>query len=105
MHAQAVSDQCTPCFQVDANFPSADQRKLLSVTEVAKWLNVSSSLVYQLVDTGKLIVYRIGNGRGTIRFLQSDVEEYLKTCRKGAHQSRFKPTTRPKLKHIRRRPR
>ncbi|MDV6032473.1 MAG: helix-turn-helix domain-containing protein [Phycisphaera sp. RhM] len=104
-HTNANLNQRTPCRPVDANLPKTDQRRLLSVAEVAEWLSVSPSLVYQLVDSGKLAVFRIGNGRGTIRFLESDIEQYLATCRRGTRQPQSKSTTRPKLKHIRRRPR
>jgi excisionase family DNA binding protein len=58
--------------------------ELLTVKEVARRLRVSQSLVYQLVDTGRLGCHRIGNGRGAIRIRPEDVTEYLETCRKEA---------------------
>ena len=55
--------------------------ELMTVKEVARRLRVSASLVYQLVDTGKLGCHRIGNGRGAIRICSEDVAAYLKACR------------------------
>ena len=73
--------------------------KLLTVKDVAERLSVSTSLVYQLVESGKLPVHRIGNGRGAIRFSPQDIETYLEECRveKQAPATRQR---RPRLKHI-----
>lgn len=72
---------------------------LLTVKAVAERLSVSTSLVYQLVESGKLPVHRIGNGRGAIRFSPQDIETYLEECRveKQAPATRQR---RPRLKHI-----
>ena len=51
--------------------------RLLTVADVAEWLNVSSSLIYQLVESRKIPVCRIGTGRGTIRFRSEDIENYI----------------------------
>ena len=74
-------------------------KKLLTVKDVAERLSVSSSLIYQLVESGKLPVLRIGNGRGAIRFSPQDIEAYLEECRveKQAPATRQR---RPRLKHI-----
>lgn len=75
--------------------------RMLTVTDVAQWLSVSSSLVYQLVESGKLPVYRIGNGRGAIRFQTHDINQYIESCRSESSQppsSRRK--LRPNLRHI-----
>ena len=61
--------------------------ELLTVKEVARRLRVSQSLIYQLVDAGRLGCHRIGNGRGAIRIRPDDVAEYLKNCRKEASLS------------------
>ena len=53
---------------------------LLTVRQVAERLNCSESLVYQLVDSGRIAVVRIGNGRGTIRLRPEDVDEYIEGC-------------------------
>jgi excisionase family DNA binding protein len=76
-------------------------KRLLTVAEVAQWLSVSSSLVYQLVESGKLPIYRIGNGRGAIRFRPEDIEAYLDGCRIENCQPQSKRKLRPQLKHIR----
>ena len=55
---------------------------LMTVKEVARRLRVSASLVYQLVDSGKLGCHRIGNGRGAIRIRPDDLANYLQVCRK-----------------------
>lgn len=75
------------------------EQPLMTVTDVAARLKVSPSLVYQMVESGKLVVYRIGNGRGAIRFRPEDIEAYLESCRieKIAPPAR---KTRPRLKHI-----
>lgn len=76
-------------------------KRLLTVAHVADWLSVSVSLVYQIVESGKLPVYRIGNGRGAIRFRPEDVQTYLDSCR----SEKLPPTStrkvRPQLKHLR----
>ena len=41
---------------------------MLKVNEVAERLRVSSSTVYNLVEEGRIACYRIGKGRGSIRF-------------------------------------
>ena len=74
--------------------------RLLNVAEVADLLNISPSLVYQIVEAGKIPFLRIGNGRGAIRFQSADVKAYLDSCRveKVDPQPR---TLRLRLKHIR----
>jgi len=76
-------------------------KRLLTVTDVADWLSVSASLVYQIVESGKLPVYRIGNGRGAIRFRPEDVETYLNACRSEKLPSASTRKARPRLKHLR----
>lgn len=75
--------------------------RLLTVAQVADWLSVSASLVYQIVESGKLPVYRIGNGRGAIRFRPEDVETYVDSCRTEKLPPASAPKTRPRLKHLR----
>ena len=72
---------------------------LLTVKDVAARLNVSSSLVYQIVEGGKLPVHRIGNGRGSIRFRSEDIEAYVDECRV-EKQAPAPRQRRPRLKHI-----
>ncbi len=76
-------------------------QRLLTVADVAEWLSISSSLVYQLVEAGKLPVHRIGNGRGAIRFQAEDIDAYLSECRSQHVPVQPKRKLRPQLKHIR----
>jgi excisionase family DNA binding protein len=69
------------------NSDRAYPMELLTVKEVARRLRVSQSLVYQLVDTGRLGCHRIGNGRGAIRMRPEDVTNYLQSCRAEANSS------------------
>jgi len=81
---------------------SKDQQQrepLMTVSEVAERLSISRSLVYQLVESGKLPVCRIGNGRGAIRFRSQDVEEYIESCLTVKTDSPA-PRQQPRLKHI-----
>ena len=69
---------------------------MLRVKQVAEKLGISPALVYELVAKGLLSCYRIGIGRGAIRFKDEDVQAYLETCRVEGEQ-----VARPQLKHIR----
>ena len=73
----------------------------MTVRDVADWLRISPSLVYQLVEQGKLIVYRIGTGRCGIRFRRQDVDAYLDECRSEKSPPTQPRKQRPRLKHIR----
>ena len=83
--------------------PSSTQL-LLTVASVAKRLSVSSSLIYQLIESGKLGHHRIGTGRGTIRVSEADLESYLSECHANADETvNVESKTRPRksrLKHI-----
>jgi excisionase family DNA binding protein len=75
--------------------------RLFSPDEVASVLNVSRSLVYQLIDSGKLVPHRIGNGRGAIRVSEDDLANFLATCRREKDEGATKPPQmRQKLKHL-----
>ena len=83
-----------------------DQQKrspasLLTINDVAAWLNVSRSLVYQLVEAKKIPVCRIGNGRGTIRFRHEDVEEYVFATVDRREPVSVPTPARTRLKHVR----
>lgn len=74
---------------------------LLTVRDVAKYLNVSPSCVYQLIETGKLPHHRIGTGRGAIRVRQDDLDTYLASCRMEQIQpDKPRRAARQKLKHL-----
>ena len=55
--------------------------KLFTVREAAEHLNVSESEVYALCNKRKLPHVRIGCGRGAIRILESDLDEFIQSCR------------------------
>jgi excisionase family DNA binding protein len=72
----------------------------MRVRDVALRLEVSPSLVYTLISTGKLKCYRVGMGRGCIRISEEQLAEYFR-----AAESR--PPAVPaarlvRLKHLRR---
>lgn len=50
---------------------------MLTIKQVAERLSLSETAVRQLVDSGKIRHYRIGNQKGRIRFDESQVAEYL----------------------------
>ena len=54
---------------------------MLTVKQVADRLAVSASCVYQLVALGTLECYRIGGGRGTLRFSEEQFQAYLERAR------------------------
>lgn len=70
----------------------------MRVREVAARLEISSSLVYQLIATGKLRCYRIGNGRGVVRVTEEQLQEYLKAAEPAPAQP---PKNRVRLRHLR----
>ena len=77
---------------------------LLSTHDVAKLLKVSRSLVYELVETGKLPSYRIGSGRGAIRISEKDVAAFLRSSRKErdvtSENAKTKPRQSKRLRHL-----
>ena len=74
---------------------------MLRVKDVAEKLGVSSALVYELTAKGKLPCYRIGLGRGAIRFKEDEVDSYLAGCRMTIAPEPPPEPSRPRLKHIR----
>ena len=50
----------------------------LTVKEAKEFLNVSADTVYSLCDSDQLKHHKIGNGRGTIRIMLSDLIEFRK---------------------------
>lgn len=71
----------TPPEQPEPRDSSQDLIQLLTVQEVAGLLRVSQSLVYQLVDAGRIACHRIGIGRGAIRVSREEVIRFLATSR------------------------
>ncbi|MBU0732127.1 helix-turn-helix domain-containing protein [Patescibacteria group bacterium] len=48
---------------------------LLTVSQVAKLLNLSKTTIYRLVETRQIPHYRIS---GSLRFSRKEIEEYLR---------------------------
>ena len=73
---------------------------MLKVKQVAERLNVSSSIVYALIDGGALKCNRIGLGRGTIRVSEDALREYLQRNEQGGASIPLSPDGKPLLKHL-----
>ena len=56
-------------------------KSLVTVAQVAEYLQVDKSFIYRLVYLKELPVTKIQPGRSAMRFNPEDVEEFLK-CRK-----------------------
>jgi len=55
------------------------EKKALSVTDVAKLLNVGNSTVYDLIKRGEIQSYKVGR---KIRFSEDDVADYIRNSKK-----------------------
>lgn len=86
-------------FCMDESLPSSSPT-LMTVDQTAERLQVSKSMVYALVESGKLSCHRIGIGRGTIRISDEDLASYLETTR-FCNSAEVKPPRRKRLRHIR----
>lgn len=75
----------------------------MTVKQAAARMEVSPGTVYQLIASGRLRCYRIGNGRGVIRIAEEHVQEYLKSAeeRQKPSPSCSAPRPLPFLKHLR----
>lgn len=51
---------------------------MLTVKHLSKKLNVSSNTIYRMVSQNNVPFFRIGNGRGTIRFDEKQINKWLK---------------------------
>lgn len=76
----------------------ADEPRLLTVRDVAKKLQLSSTVIYSLVSDGTLPALRVGQGRGSIRFRNRDVEEFLEDCVM-LNRRPVRGTKRPAVRH------
>lgn len=76
--------------------------KLLTTAELREYLGCSMQNIYNLVASKQLRAYRVGNGRGSLRFSEEQIEEFLKSRESGSARPKPAPPERPvKLKHIR----
>lgn len=57
--------------------------RLLKVRDVAVRLNCSDSNVYALVKAKRIRCFRVGRGRGGIRFSEAQVAAYLAAAEQG----------------------
>lgn len=83
----------------DPKFP-----RMLKPDDVASRLNVSRSLVYELIERRKLPCHRIGVGRGAIRVAEDDVVEFLRATRTESGESTNDNQPMPRrqrLRHLR----
>lgn len=62
-----------PCTQTTGT----TQLNLMTVREVAQYLQVSTRTVYRYIAQGKLPTYSIGNSTGTVRIARSDLHALL----------------------------
>lgn len=78
--------------------------KLLKVEDVAERLNCSISNVYNLVHAGDLRCYRIGRGKGGIRFSDEQVFDFLQRreiCGEQSARPLPGPAKVKELRHLR----
>ena len=54
------------------------QRKLLTISEVADYLNIKQKTIYAKTEAGEIPCYRIG---GLIRFRLDEIDKWLESCR------------------------
>lgn len=73
----------------------------MNVKEAAERLEVSASLVYGLLSSGKLKCYRIGMGRGNYRISEEQLAAYLKACESAPITPALPSPVRPKLRYLR----
>ena len=53
--------------------------KLLTVSELSEWLNLSIKTIYRLTARKEIPFYRLGTGKKGIRFKVSEILEWLKS--------------------------
>lgn len=54
-------------------------KPLYTAKEVSKILMVSPNTVYDLMNSGKLIYLRLGDGKGTRKIRGSDLEKFIES--------------------------
>jgi len=78
------------------------EEELLKVQDVASRLEISVSLAYKLIESGKLRCSRHGLGRGVIRVSEDQLADYLASARHVKSPSQPEvPRLRVRLKHLR----
>lgn len=74
--------------------------KIYTVSEAAKILRLGESSVYELVSQEKIGHFEVGPKGGGIRISQSDIDDYLASCRKEKKGGTPKKVSTPRLKHL-----
>ncbi|WP_443217321.1 helix-turn-helix domain-containing protein [Rhodopirellula sp. P2] len=64
---------------------------MISVKELANSLGVSRKTIYALRERGEIPCYRIGTGRGTLRFDFDEVKRALRFTKKGTRAHKERP--------------
>ena len=73
----------------------------MTVREVARSLEISVSLTYKLIESGKLRCSRHGMGRGVIRVSEAQMADYLAMAERGPRPTPPESCVcRMRLKHI-----
>lgn len=90
----------TPNSEGSLNFSNNNDSPLLTVREVAAMLRVSPSLVYRLVEAGKLGCFRIGQKRGAIRVSRDSVNQFLAASQAAPSAQKTDRTPRASLRHL-----
>jgi excisionase family DNA binding protein len=71
-----------------------------TVKEAAAILHVSPATVYQLCSERKLVHFRVGSGRGTIRVRQEDLDAFVAGVTVQPEVPAAPKPTPVKLKHL-----
>jgi PTS system nitrogen regulatory IIA component len=64
---------------------------VLTIKDVAKALQLSTSTVYKYAEAGKIPSIKIGTAR---RFTETDIEKYVNTCKVQTPSSNDKPVVK-----------
>ena len=75
--------------------------RMLKPGDVAARLNISRSLVYELIEKRKLSCHRIGFGRGAIRVAEDDVAEFIRSTRTESRKEGDDTPTPRRLQRLR----
>ena len=79
--ARTPEDSMSRGKEVSAELSPDDQSKVMTIAEVADYLNCHYGTVYRLVRGGDLPAFRLG---GSWRFLRSDLEQWIAIRTSGA---------------------
>ena len=67
----------SPSPSANMNHPDQHTEEFLTVREAAMRLGVPERFIYRMAANREITHYRIGIGRGTIRIVAADLEEYI----------------------------